>query len=157
MIYKQQKWNVILYPVYWPRTAYYSSLSLSPNSTILRFYNNNNVNNNNATIYNFHYQPTGFYRVTYDDNNWIALIKQLNEDPNAIHVLNRIQLIYEIFNLVSDRKLNYSVPMQLLKYFEKENSVTPWYIARRYFDRKMMSMRNSEEYYIFKVSETFMI
>lgn len=52
------------------------------------------------------------------------------DDPTAIHVLNRAQLLDDSFNLAKGGYLNYSVFLNLTKYLVKENSIIPWYTAK---------------------------
>lgn len=75
----------------------------------------------------------GFYRVNYDMDNWMALIKQLHEAPVEIHVLNRAQLIYDAFHLAMAGQLDFTVPIHLAEYLPNENSTIPWYSALRCF------------------------
>lgn len=63
----------------------------------------------------------------------MALIRQLNDTPNDIHVLNRAQLIDDAFNLARSGRLDYSVPLHLSKYLKNENDTTPWYSAMNCF------------------------
>ena len=42
---------------------------------------------------------SGFYRVNYDDKNWILLIDQLRQNHTAIEKTARAQLIDDSFNL----------------------------------------------------------
>ncbi|XP_050434254.1 aminopeptidase N-like [Adelges cooleyi] len=96
--------------------------------------------------YIFNVQSTGFYRVNYEDDNWLALIKQLHDSPEAIHVLNRAQLIDDSFNLARAGKLNYSVPFELTKYLKNENDVVPWYSVMNNYDYILDRMRRSHVY-----------
>lgn len=54
-------------------------------------------NKNQWVVFNL--QETGYYRVNYDDNNWILLIQQLNNNHEAIHVINRAQIIDDAMDL----------------------------------------------------------
>ncbi|KAE9537952.1 hypothetical protein AGLY_005924 [Aphis glycines] len=76
---------------------------------------------------------SGFYRVNYEVDNWMALIRQLNDTPTDIHVLNRAQLIDDSFNLARSGQLDYSVPLHLSKYLKNEDDITPWYSAMNGF------------------------
>lgn len=80
-------------------------------------------------------------------NNWMALIKQLNESPNAIHELNRAQLIDDSFTLARAGQLNYSVPLHLSKYLKNENSTIPWYSAKNGLSYLVEHMSRSEKGY----------
>ena len=47
----------------------------------------------------FNNLQTGYYRVNYDENNWVAIINQLSRDHTAIEVINRAQLLDDSLNL----------------------------------------------------------
>lgn len=72
----------------------------------------------------------GFYRVNYELSNWYQLIDELKNNPKAIHVLNRAQLIDDSFNLARAGELTHSVPFTLINYLEKEDDFIPWYSVR---------------------------
>jgi len=77
----------------------------------------------------------------------MALIKQLNDTPNDIHVLNRAQLIDDAFNLARSGRLDYSVPLHLSKYLKNENNTTPWYSAMNNFAYLLERMPRSDKGY----------
>lgn len=91
----------------------------------------------------------GFFRVNYDEDNWNALTKQLYNDPNAIHVLNRAQLIDDAFNLARVEKLNYTFVLDLTEYLEKETDLIPWYSAKNGFSYLTDRMRRCPHSYIY--------
>jgi len=97
--------------------------------------------------YIFNIQSIGFYRVNYDVDNWMALIKQLNDTPTDIHVLNRAQLIDDAFNLARSGQLDYSVALHLSKYLKNENNTTPWYSAMNGFAYLLERMPRSDKGY----------
>ncbi|XP_026820838.1 aminopeptidase N-like [Rhopalosiphum maidis] len=97
--------------------------------------------------YIFNIQSIGLYRVNYDVDNWMALIKQLNQMPNDIHVLNRAQLIDDAFNLARSGQLDYSVALHLSKYLKNENNTTPWYSAMNGFAYLLERMPRSDNGY----------
>ena len=41
-------------------------------------------------------QGTGYYRVNYDEANWLALANVLATDHTMIHRLNRAQIICDV-------------------------------------------------------------
>lgn len=90
---------------------------------------------------------SGFYRVNYSEDNWMSLIKQLNDSPGEVHVLNRAQLIDDSFNLARAGKLNYTIPLALTQYLEKENDLVPWYSAMNGLNYILYSMRRSKSGY----------
>lgn len=71
----------------------------------------------------------GFYRVNYTEDNWLSLIKQLNDSPKEVHVLNRAQLIDDSFSLAKAGLLNYRIPMGFTEYLKKEDDIIPWFSA----------------------------
>lgn len=79
--------------------------------------------------YIFNIQSTGFYRVNYTEDNWLSLIKQLNDSPKEVHVLNRAQLIDDSFSLAKAGLLNYRIPMGFTEYLKKEDDIIPWFSA----------------------------
>jgi len=97
--------------------------------------------------YIFNIQSIGLYRVNYEVDNWMALIKQLNDTPADIHVLNRAQLIDDAFNLARSGQLDYSVPLHLSKYLKNENNTTPWYSAMNGFAYLLERMPRSDKGY----------
>jgi len=94
--------------------------------------------------------------VNYEVDNWMALIKQLNETPTDIHVLSRAQLIDDAFNLARAGQLDYSVALHLSKYLKYENNTTPWYSAMNGFSYLLERMPRSDEgYEDFKVCNIY--
>jgi len=92
--------------------------------------------------------------VNYDTSNWMALIKQLNDDHAVIHVLNRAQLIDDAFALARAGQLDYSMTLCLSKFLKKEDNVTPFYSAMHGFSYLLGRMRrNREAYKKFKVNK----
>ncbi|XP_050434289.1 aminopeptidase N-like [Adelges cooleyi] len=95
-------------------------------------------------------QSTGFFRVNYEEKNWLALIEQLKNAPDVIHVLNRAQLVDDSFNLARAGRLNYTVPLELTNYLDKENDVIPWYSVMNSFNYILDRMRRSPLYFEFE-------
>ena len=40
----------------------------------------------------FNVQETGYYKVNYDEQNWVMITSQLASDHRAIHTINRAQV-----------------------------------------------------------------
>ncbi len=76
---------------------------------------------------------SGYYRVNYDPENWELLTKQLHQQPNKIHPLNRAQLLDDAISLAIDDKISFSIPMNLSKYLVHENDLIPWQVAFQKF------------------------
>ena len=84
--------------------------------------------------YVFNKQQRGYYRVNYDESNWVALSNVLSSsDYSKIHVMNRAQLIDDSFALVNAGYLNnYQTAYDIMKYLVNEDDYFPWYPANRY-------------------------
>lgn len=74
----------------------------------------------------FNKQQFGYYRVTYDEPNWRALIAQLQSNPDKIHELNRAQLIDDSYNLAKFGYLPFNLTLDLLSYLKDEYKLVPW-------------------------------
>ena len=53
----------------------------------------------------FNIQQTGFYRINYDIENWMAIKDQLLLNHKIIHNLNRAQIIDDAFQLAMAGRL----------------------------------------------------
>lgn len=74
------------------------------------------------------------------------MIKQLNDSPTEIHVLNRVQLIDDSFSLAKAGLLNYKIPMSFTEYLEKEDDIIPWFSVMNslnYVVNRMRRCRNA--------------
>ncbi|XP_048581683.1 glutamyl aminopeptidase-like [Nematostella vectensis] len=75
------------------------------------------------------YQQIGYYRVHYDDNNWRALVAQLNQDHEVFTSQDRSSLLNDAFSLARAGYLKYDIAMSMLTYLDKERSYVPWKTA----------------------------
>lgn len=82
----------------------------------------------------FNIQETGFYRVNYDDNNWDLLLHQLETDPEAIHPLNKAQILDDHAHLSQAGYLPYSSSLNFFSYLRKEKEYLPWVSALNHLD-----------------------
>ncbi|XP_075553752.1 aminopeptidase N-like [Dermacentor variabilis] len=71
-------------------------------------------------------QRVGYYRVNYDVFNWRLLQSQLRDSPEAIHVLNRAQLIDDALDLAKNGHLPYEVALEFLDLVRPEDDYMPW-------------------------------
>ncbi|CAG9826916.1 unnamed protein product [Diabrotica balteata] len=70
--------------------------------------------------------------VNYDDVLWTRIINTLHgHDRNKIPVLNRAQLIDDIFSLARADKVDYNKAFELLDYLKYETEYYPWVSALR--------------------------
>ncbi|XP_064118954.1 aminopeptidase N-like [Macrobrachium nipponense] len=79
---------------------------------------------NNWVIFNL--KQTGFYRVHYDDNNWDLLIQQLQNDHDVIDVINRAQIIDDMFNMALSGRVSYAKALNMILYLSKEKELPVW-------------------------------
>lgn len=85
--------------------------------------------------------------MNYTEDNWASLTKQLETSPTDIDVSNRAQLIDDSFNLARAGQLNYTVPLGLTRYLDKEDDVFPWFSVMDNLNYVLDRMRQSEEEY----------
>lgn len=69
---------------------------------------------------------TGYYRVWYDEENRNRLLRQLDEDHEAISPASRAALIDDAFILSMAGYLSYSDLFRFTKYMSKERHHLPW-------------------------------
>lgn len=75
-------------------------------------------------------QQTGFYRVNYDEENWNNIKEALmTEDHDNIHVLNRAQIVDDLFNLARAGIVEYGTALDIILYIKSEKSYIPWLSA----------------------------
>jgi aminopeptidase N len=86
--------------------------------------------------------------VNYTEDNWLSLIKQLNDSPKDVHVLNRAQLIDDSFSLAKVGLLDYRIPMSIAEYLNKEDDIIPWFSAMNSFDYVINRMRRCRNAYV---------
>lgn len=130
----------------------------SPDDWILNtkdhiFQLNPTINTTNGDWIILNKQETGFYRVNYDENNWMNIIEALkSEDQDEIHRINRAQLIDDSFNLARSGELNYDTPLKLIQYLSKEKNFIPWSSANAALSYLNIMLNGNPIYGKFKVS-----
>lgn len=118
--------------------------------------NNINIYLKNTAFSNFsnsnYFKLVGFYRVNYDDDNWNALVDQLHNNYTEIHVLNRAQIIDDLFNLAKINYVDYNLVMNAIRYLKNEIDVVPWYSVKKGFEYLLDRMwRHPEGFKYLKV------
>ncbi|KAL0111090.1 hypothetical protein PUN28_012804 [Cardiocondyla obscurior] len=107
--------------------------------------------NSNNDWYIVNYRQTGFYRVNYDLDSWKTLINKLNSKSfEAIDVLNRAQIIDDLFNLARADYVEYELVMNATRYLKQESNHLPWraflnglsYISNRFEQQKFQQNYN---------------
>lgn len=72
----------------------------------------------------------GFYRVNYDEGNWKNISEALQKaDHDKIHVINRAQIVDDLFNLARAGIVKYDMAINIIRYIKKEKDYIPWLSA----------------------------
>lgn len=73
-------------------------------------------------------QETGYYRVHYESSLWRKIITKLNSASgwDAIHHINRAQLVDDVLNLARANLLEYETVFDLIRYLKNERDFLPW-------------------------------
>ncbi|XP_057336106.1 endoplasmic reticulum aminopeptidase 2-like isoform X2 [Microplitis mediator] len=75
---------------------------------------------------------SGFYRVTYPDEMWNAIIDTLMTKPWQFSPIDRANLIDDAFTLCDAGEVNATIPLRLSLYLLKEKDYAPWATALSY-------------------------
>ncbi|XP_017023713.1 aminopeptidase Ey-like [Drosophila kikkawai] len=66
------------------------------------------------------------YKVNYDSQNWKLLIETLNSEHfESIHVVNRAQLIEDVFSLAWTGEQDYETALGVMEYLHRERELLP--------------------------------
>ncbi|KAJ6639969.1 Aminopeptidase Ey [Pseudolycoriella hygida] len=69
----------------------------------------------------------GYFRVNYDDDQWLAILQALQVDHQALSSNDRAILMDDALNLAKNNYLNYSIVERLLeRWNERETEYLPW-------------------------------
>ncbi|XP_024878007.1 aminopeptidase N-like [Temnothorax curvispinosus] len=106
----------------------------------------------------FNKDQTGYYRVNYDNENWVRLSEYLlTLDYKNISATNRAQLIDDALNLARAGRLKYTTALNITSYLSNEIDYIPWYAAARalnYLDSVLLGGKNYTAYQIYVASKT---
>uniref|UniRef100_H2YEN6 Aminopeptidase n=1 Tax=Ciona savignyi TaxID=51511 RepID=H2YEN6_CIOSA len=72
------------------------------------------------------YGGFGYYLVNYDNDNWMKIIDQLNNDYTKIEAKTRGQLIYDSFSLARAGELHYNISLSLTEFLKSDFYYVPW-------------------------------
>jgi aminopeptidase N len=104
-------------------------------------------------------QQTGFYRVNYDIDNWMKIKAALNSaNYGGIHVLNRAQIVDDLFNFARAAIVDYGTALEILEYIRTETHYVPWlafFNGLTYLTRRVASAGDAElfEYHLMNLLE----
>ncbi|XP_005184073.3 aminopeptidase N [Musca domestica] len=75
----------------------------------------------------FNIQMVGVYRVSYDHQNWRLLAATLNSELfENIHVINRMQILEDIYAVAKQGEQSYELYFEILEYLQREQETWPW-------------------------------
>ncbi|XP_053667734.1 membrane alanyl aminopeptidase-like [Anopheles marshallii] len=75
-------------------------------------------------------QQVGYYRVHYADELWDKISTALRTRGfEGIHVLNRAQIVDDLFNLAKADVMGYRKALDILEYLKEETEYAPWFAA----------------------------
>ncbi|XP_014486499.1 PREDICTED: aminopeptidase N-like [Dinoponera quadriceps] len=98
-------------------------LNTSAHNSVLKI----NADQRNGLII-FNVQQFGYYRTYYDFDNLKKIIGYLNyDDFTKIHVLNRAQIIDDVYHFVINGEYNYVDFYELIEYLRDETSFIVWH------------------------------
>uniref|UniRef100_A0AAR2IMU7 Aminopeptidase n=1 Tax=Pygocentrus nattereri TaxID=42514 RepID=A0AAR2IMU7_PYGNA len=89
---------------------------------------------------------SGFYRVNYDSQNWQRLISQLTSDHSVIPVINRAQIVDDVFNLARAKIINITVALSATRYLSEEREYMPWGSTIKNLDYFFQMFHRTEVY-----------
>ena len=75
----------------------------------------------------FNVQGTGYYRVNYDTDSWLALGRALAANTQWIHPLNRAQIICDVAALAETGHVSPEIRDSVLSYIDQETDFAPLY------------------------------
>lgn len=79
----------------------------------------------NATWLKFNYDQVGYYRVNYEEPEWL----NLNKIYTSLSIPDRTHLLEESFSIAEAGLLSYTIPLDLSKQLANETEYAPWSVA----------------------------
>jgi len=70
-------------------------------------------------------KATGYYRVNYEEDNWIQLAQTLLNDHQGIHPLNRAQIICDAISLARSGHISQEIKNKVMEYIDQETDLGP--------------------------------
>ncbi|XP_053977131.1 thyrotropin-releasing hormone-degrading ectoenzyme-like isoform X2 [Hylaeus volcanicus] len=91
-----------------------------------------NVASNESWVL-FNINKTGYYRVHYDERNWMLLNIALQENHDLFPPETRASLIDDVFSLAAIGLIKYEIVFDFIKYMQmKERHYVPWMALMRH-------------------------
>lgn len=71
----------------------------------------------------------GYYRVNYEDEVWLEIIKELVATPDKFEISDRAHLLNDVFSLADANQLSYDIALDMTTYLSQETDFVPWNVA----------------------------
>lgn len=71
----------------------------------------------------------GYYRVNYEDEVWLEIIKELVVKPDKFEISDRAHLLNDVFSLADANQLSYDIALDMTTYLSQETDFVPWNVA----------------------------
>lgn len=104
-------------------------------------------------------QQTGYYRINYDAENWKNIRTALySKDHDNIHVLNRAQIVDDLFQFARAGTVEYKTAMDIIRYIKDEKNYIPWLSALNqgltFLSQRVKKDKDSQELFSWFVKDT---
>ncbi|XP_046329415.2 aminopeptidase N-like [Haliotis rufescens] len=93
---------------------------------------------------------TGYYRVNYEEANWLALVRQLDTNHSVFPPVNRAQIIDDAFSMAGVGLLNASIAFRTLGFLRNDSDYVSWTPAVRVLDDLDSRLMDTRFYGAFK-------
>uniref|UniRef100_A0A0A1X0D5 Aminopeptidase n=1 Tax=Zeugodacus cucurbitae TaxID=28588 RepID=A0A0A1X0D5_ZEUCU len=96
-------------------------------------------------------QSTGYYRINYDERNWLLIADGLLARPQTVHPRNRAQLLYDAYKFVQNERLSHTILLRLIAYLAGEDQYAPWTAANSIITNYYRYLSGHADYEHFKL------
>lgn len=88
------------------------------------------------------FDAKGYYRINYDHENWLRIIRFLKEDHRRIPVQTRARILDDAFMFAKTNALSFRVPLEMCEYLRgKEDTYVPLLVFASHFDSTRVLLR----------------
>ncbi|XP_048242735.1 aminopeptidase N-like isoform X1 [Haliotis rufescens] len=95
-------------------------------------------------------QQYGYYRVNYEERNWMALVKQLELDHTVFPPLTRAQLINDAWALQQTGLVTMGIALRTLNFLKNDVDYVSWRAFTRHDDYLIAVVEQSQFYGAFR-------
>nr|XP_048275417.1 aminopeptidase Q isoform X6 [Myodes glareolus] len=117
--------NTWIVPIFWMKNGTTQPLVWLDRSSMV--FPEMQLSDSDSDWLTLNFNMTGYYRVNYDELGWKKLNQQLEKDPKAIPVINRLQLLNDAFVLSENNYIEIETALDLTKYLAEEDEILVWF------------------------------